>query len=71
MVFQLRSHTWFRDLTKLRFLSHCRKNSVRDKVIGKKWIYLETYPTDSVGHLTMKGPPQNMLWLAFMGCVIS
>ena len=27
---------------KLRFLmSHCRKNSVRDKVIGKKWIYLE------------------------------
>ena len=25
---------------KLRFLmSHCRKNSVRDKVIGKKWIY--------------------------------
>ena len=27
---------------KLRFLmSHRRKNSVRDKVIGKKWIYLE------------------------------
>ena len=27
---------------KLRFLmSHHRKNSVRDKVIGKKWIYLE------------------------------
>ena len=27
---------------KLRFLmSHGRKNSVRDKVIGKKWIYLE------------------------------
>ena len=25
---------------KLRFLmSHCRKNLVRDKVIGKKWIY--------------------------------
>ena len=25
---------------KLRFLmSHCRKNSVRDKVIGKKWTY--------------------------------
>ena len=32
--------TWFQDLTKLRFLmSHCRKNSVRDKVIGKRWIY--------------------------------
>ena len=27
---------------KLRFLmSHHRKNSVRDKVIGKKWVYLE------------------------------
>ena len=26
----------------LRFLvSHCRKNSVRFKVVGKKWIYLE------------------------------
>ena len=32
--------TWFQDLMKLRFLmSHQRKNSVRDKVIGKKWIY--------------------------------
>ena len=31
---------WFQDLTKLGFLmSHCRKNSVRDKVIGKRWIY--------------------------------
>ena len=29
---------------KLRFLmSPCRKNSVRDKVIGKKWIYLKRY----------------------------
>ena len=29
--------TWFQDLMKLRFLmSHHRKNSVRDKVIGKK-----------------------------------
>ena len=27
---------------KLRFfMSHGRKNSMRDKVIGKKWIYLE------------------------------
>ena len=32
--------TWFQVIMKLRFLmSHCRKNSVRDKVIGKKWIY--------------------------------
>ena len=28
---------------KLRFLmSHRRKNSVRDRVIGKKWIYSDT-----------------------------
>ena len=33
---------WFQDLMKLRFLMfHCRKNSVRDKVIGK-WIYSES-----------------------------
>ena len=24
-------------------MSHGRKNSMRDKVIGKKWIYLERY----------------------------
>ena len=31
------------DLMKLRFLmSHCRKNSVRDKMIGKKWTYSDT-----------------------------
>ena len=35
--------TWFQDLMKLRFLmSHRRKNSVRDKVIGKKWIYSDS-----------------------------
>ena len=37
MAFQLRSQTWFSDLTKFRFLmSYPRKNSVRDKVIAKK-----------------------------------
>ena len=42
MVFQLRSHTWFQDLMKLRFLmSHHWKNSVKNKMIGKKWINLE------------------------------
>ena len=53
-VFELRSHTWSQDLMKLRFLmSYHRKNSVRDKVIGKKWIYLEgnTLHRQSVGHL--------------------
>ena len=40
--FNLTSHTWSQDLMKLRFLmAHHRKNSVRDKVIGKKQIYLE------------------------------
>ena len=35
--------TWFQDLVKFRFLmSHPRKNSVRDKVIGKKWIYSDS-----------------------------
>ena len=35
--------TWFQDLIKLRFLmSHLRKNSVRDKVISKKWIYSDS-----------------------------
>ena len=39
---------------KLRFLmSQHRKNSVRDKVIGKKWIYLyrNTLYRQRVGHL--------------------
>ena len=35
--------SWFQGLIKLRFLmSHPRKNSVRDKVIGKKWIYSDS-----------------------------
>ena len=34
---------WFQNLMKLRFLmSHHRRNSVRDKVIGKKQIYLDS-----------------------------
>ena len=54
MVFQLRSHVWFQDLMKLRFLmSHCRKKSVRAKVIVKKWVSLErsTLHMQSMGHL--------------------
>ena len=35
--------TWLQGLIKLRFLmSHHRKNSVRDKVIGKKWGYSDS-----------------------------
>ena len=47
-------HTWSQDLTNLGFLmSHYRKNSVRDKVIGKKWIYLErnTFQRQNAVHL--------------------
>ena len=54
-------HTWSQDLVNLRFLmSHCRKNSVRDKVIGKKWIYLErnTLHRQSVGHLRRQESPK-------------
>ena len=39
---------------KLRFLmSHRRKYSVRDKVIGKEWVYLQRYTLrrQTVGHL--------------------
>ena len=39
---------------KLRFLmSHGRKYSVRDKVIGKEWVYLQRYTLQrqTVGHL--------------------
>ena len=46
---------------KLRFLmSYHRKNSVRDKVIGKKWIYLErnTLHRQSVGHRRKKKQPE-------------
>ena len=54
-TFNLRSHTWSQDLMKLRFLmSHHRKNSVRDKVIGKKFNYSDlersTLHRQSVGH---------------------
>ena len=44
---------------KLRFLmSHHRKNSVRDKLMGKKWIDLErnTYLTDCRLAQKARGP---------------
>ena len=38
---QAKTHgTWFQGLIKLRFMmSDCRKTSVRDNLISKKWIY--------------------------------
>ena len=47
--------TWFKHLMELMFLmSQHRKNSVRDKAIGKKWFYSDsersTPHRQSVGH---------------------
>ena len=61
---------------KLRFLmSHRGKNSVRDKVIGKKWIYSDsessTLHRESVGHHRGQVWPRNLAWLVFIGWVIS
>ena len=41
-------------------MSHGRKNSVRDKVIGRKWIDLErnTLHRQSVGHLRRREAPK-------------
>ena len=73
-VFQLRSHTWFQGLMKLRCLmSYHRKNPVRDKEIGKKWICLER----STPHRQSVGPRRgwvglwDVAWLVFIDWVIS
>ena len=52
-------------------LSRRRKNSVRGKVISKKWMYLERnrLRRQSVGHLRRQ--PTLKDWLVFMGWVIS
>ena len=57
-------------ILKLKFLmSYHRKNSVRDKVIGKKWIYLErnTFHRQSVGHLRRREQHQGMVLSIFIG----
>ena len=53
-------------------MSHGRKKSVRDKVTGKKWIYLDrnTLHRQSVGHLRRQEWPHNVVWLVFIGCEI-
>jgi len=66
--------TWFQDLMKFRFLmSHHRKNSVRDKVVGKKWIYSDsersTLHRQSVGHPRAQVGLRNVTWLVLMGSV--
>ena len=56
-------------------MSHRRKNSVRDRVIGKKWIYSDTerstFHRQSVGHPRRQVQPWNLVWLGFIGWVIS
>ena len=51
-------------------MSQHRKNSVRDKIIGKKWIYWEKNTPQSVGHWRRQEWPWNIAWLGFMGWVI-
>ena len=65
-------HTWSLDLMRLKFLmSHHRRNSVRDKVIGQKWICLErsTLCRQWTGQLRRRQQAWNMAWLVFMGWV--
>ena len=55
-------------------MSHRRKNSVRDKVIGEKWIYSdsERNTLHRVWAITEgECGPQNVMWLVFIGWVIS
>ena len=57
--------------THIPSLSRRRKNSVRDKVISKKWMYLERnrLRRQTVGQLRRQ--PTLKDWLVFMGWVIS
>ena len=43
-----------------KVLASSQKNSERDKVLGKKWIYLERYTLhrQSVGHLRRREAPK-------------
>ena len=68
--------TWFQDLMKLRLLMpHHRMNSVREKVVGEKWIYSDsersTLHTQRVGHRRGRARPQNVVWFVFIGWALS
>ena len=56
-------------------MSHCRKNSVRDKVIGKKWLYSDsersTLHRQSVGHRRGQVQPAVCGVISFYKLVIS
>ena len=67
MIFQLTSHTWSQDLSSRFLMSHHRKNSMRDRVIGKKRIYLERNILHRVWALSEGKRSQMMVLLVFMG----
>ena len=73
MLFEWESLTWCLDLLRLMFfVSDQRKNLVRDRVIGKKLIlFREKHTPQSVGHDRRWVWPWNVVWLAFMGWIIS
>ena len=52
-------------------MSHHRKNSVRDKVIGNNQVQRETHSTDRVWAVLEgeSGSLENIAWLAFKGWV--
>ena len=58
---------------KLRFLmSHHRKNSVRDKVIGEKVdVFRKKHTSQSMDHLRRRKRYENMVWSVLMGWIIS
>ena len=53
-------------------MPHHRNNSVRDKVLVKKWIYSASERIHSVCGLLQKvSAMQNVAWLVFIGWVVS
>ena len=71
-VFELKSLTQCQDLLKLRFfMSHGRKNSMREKVIDKKRICLERYTFHRQNAIHLRRQPGNRGCLVFMGWMIS
>ena len=58
---------------KLRFLmSHHKKDSVRDKAIGKKvGLFRKKHTSQSMDHLRRRKWYENMVWSVLMGWIIS
>ena len=53
-------------------MSHHRKNSVRDKVIGKKVdLFRKKHTSQSMGHFSRRKQYENMVWFVLAGWIIS